>query len=188
LVIKTNRQRVNRALQFANSSNIFFGIGKTTPWEPDDYLDPNKVPSDPESYPPDPDPSASELKETIGFKKAEKIYFVVPYNGQALKPSDIVIDYVSTKWLVVPQETALQDFVNHVYIETNIYSADLPLGEYRQIGVFTGLTPSEDVPDGKIVLLPTEVSDVGVLEVLDNRQKTTRLENSKETLSYILKF
>ena len=66
--------------------------------------------------------------------------------------------------------------------------ADLPLGRYRQIGLYAGLTKAAGVLAGKYALLPSEVADNGILEMIDNRQDTNRLADMKDTLRLVIEF
>ncbi|MDP4224913.1 MAG: hypothetical protein Q8910_00890 [Bacteroidota bacterium] len=47
---------------------------------------------------------------------------------------------------------------------------------------------SNAVPPAKTVLLPSEIGDLGFLEILDNRTPTPRARNQRETLSFIIQF
>jgi hypothetical protein len=174
MAVKTNKFGVSRAVEFFNKA-IYFGIGKTSPWTD-------------ENNPPAPTPTTT-LSEVIGYRKADKVYLVVPHDGSSVPDGTIVIDYSGgTQWKVVNELQAYDEGSSYIYIETSILPTDFPTGDYRQVGVFTGLMREAGVDAGKFHLLPSEVQSSGVLEIVDNREKSTRNSNTKEFLSYIIKF
>jgi hypothetical protein len=174
MAIKTNKFGISRAVDFFKKS-IYFGIGKTSEW-------------DNESNPPNPTFDAS-LEEPIGYRKADRVYLVVPHDGSTVPDGTTIIDYSGgTQWKVVNEIQAFVEGANYIYIETSILPTDFPTGEYRQVGVFTGLERSSGVDAGKFHLLPSEVDNEGVTEIIDYREKSIRNSNTKEFLSYIIKF
>jgi hypothetical protein len=96
-IARTISSRISRALNFYNSTSIYFGIGKSSAWTASDYPDPASVPADPESSPPSPDISSTDIVEPIGYKQVTTKYLVIPYLGGTTLPTDIIIDYGSTK-------------------------------------------------------------------------------------------
>lgn len=166
--VNTIYAHVNRALGFFNQNNTYFAIGKTTPWAD-------------ESKPPEPDTNTAKLDGVIGFKKVEVAYMVVPDETGT-------IAYRDKTWKVVPPDKAMELKAKHVYLETYIRYDELPLGEYRQIGVYTGLKLADGVSPAKFNLLPSEVASHGVLEALDNRKASPREEDQKEKISLVIEF
>ena len=75
-----------------------------------------------------------------------------------------------------------------MYLDTTIEYDEIPLGFYRQVGLFTDLKVAEDVPEGKYSLSTSEVEDEGILEVIDNRQPSNRQADQTEKISLILEF
>lgn len=176
MAVTTVHAHVNRALEFFNKNDIYFAIGKSTPWS-----DPGN-PKISDSNPPNPDTNATDLQEIIGFKKVETMYLVVPDDKNG------TIAYRDTKWRIVPVDQALQKGARWVYLDTTIKYDELPLGYYRQVGVYVGLKVAQGVSTSKYNLLPSEVRDRGVLEVIDNRQPSNRQIDQKEKLSIVLEF
>ena len=175
MAIKTNMGSVSRALDFYNKDEIFFCIGKTSPW-PD------------EENPPEPD-ADSTIEGAIGYKRHEFKYLVVPYDGGDTPDGTVIIDYgPDSKWKAVPAGSAVDEKAMWVYVETTINAEDFPLGDYRQVGLYTNLVRASGVDSNKTTLLPSEVEDPGLLEIIDNRVKVTRLEDTRENLSFIIKF
>jgi hypothetical protein len=168
MAITTTLGHVSRAIDFYNKPSIFFGFGKQTPWANEDAPDAPLV-------------SATAIEEPLGYKQIESKYMVVPdENG--------TIVYRDSRWSAIPVDQAYDKKCRWVYIECYLRYDELPLGEYRQMGVLTGLTRKVDVPSGKPALLPEEVDNPGILEVLDNSKVTTRNANQKELLSIILEY
>ena len=172
MAITTIHAHVNRAKEFTQRTDIFFAIGKSTSWGSGDT-------------PPAEDFTASGLTELIGYKKADTVYLVRPW-----KSGDPTADitYRETKWMIVPADQAVAQGARWVYVKTNILYNELPLGYYRQVGVYTGVVRKGGIPAGKDNLLPSEVSNQGLLEVLDNRGASNRQLDQRETLSLILEF
>ncbi len=166
--ITTIGSKVRKATEFINLNNVFMGLGKSTPWEDDDN-------------PPSPERLAKALIEPIGYKQVTTKVLVVPdTNGEFVTKDG--------KFRQVAFENAYDENACWVYVELDIDYAELPLGWYRQIGLFTGLTRAAGVEPGKVALLPTEVESAGILEVLDNRKPSSRLEDQRETISLVIEF
>lgn len=161
---------VSRALDFYNKSSIYFGIGKTSPWT-DDY------------HPPTPT-NTDELVEPAGYKKVDSKFLVIPDNDGSGE-----LTYRNSKWKIVPYNQALEKGARWVYISSFISYTEFPTDiSYRQVGVFTGLTTNGSVPAGKSNLLPSEVADTGIPEVLDNRTPVYREADQREKLVVIIEF
>lgn len=163
LPIIPNTAHCSRALALANSNNMFFAIGREEPWENEDV----------EGFiPPAPDIEATTLDGIIGMKKADRVTMVVPdENGD--------IEYASIKFRTISNEEAFELKSRWVLIEVRIYFEELPPTEYRQIGVFSNVRPTEG-NELKQVLLPEEIENVGILEVLNNRKVVTRQSDTRD--------
>ena len=169
MAITTIHAHVNRALDFFGKDTMYFSIGRTSAWVDD-------------NNPPEPSTSTQDISEIIGYKKVEVKYMVVPdeING--------TIVYRNTKWRIVDQAQALTNGARWVYVEANILYTELPLGWYRQVGLYSGLQKAVGVSGSKYNLLPSEVLDNGVLEVVDNRQPSNRQSDQKDKLTLVLEF
>ena len=115
----------------------------------------------------------------IGYKMVEQKYLVVP------DPSG-TIDYRGQRWAIVPPNEAYEKGARYVYIMATMRYDELPITDFRQLGVFTGLERAGGVAGSKANLLPTEVAKTGALELIDNRTVITRNINQKETFSFII--
>lgn len=156
---------VSRAIDFFNKENVYFGIGRTTPWE-------NELQPD--------EPTVNTLlTEVVGYKKVETKYLVIPDpTGE--------ITYKDARWKIVPANEAVSLGARWVYLNCFISFSELPTNvSYRQIGVFTGLIPDSD-HIGQYALLPDSVDDVGRLEIIDNRSPIYRATDMREQLSIIV--
>ena len=169
LPIITNAAHCARALSLYESGDIFFGIGRTEPWGNENL----------EGFiPPSPDLDATTVDQLIGMKKAERISMVMP-------DPDGTIEYASIRFKTLTKEQALANKARWVLIETRINFEELPPVSYRQIGVFSRVTPMAG-SEGKNVLLPSEIQDVGILEVLNNRKVVTRQSDTKDRYFMII--
>lgn len=164
LPIITNTAHCSRALSLMEQGNIFIGIGRTSPWEGENE----------EGFvPPEPNMDAENLDELVGMKRADRVSMVIPD-----EMGDI--EYAQIKFKTLTKEEALKQKSRWVLIESTIYFEELPPVPYRQIGIFSRVSPVKGMDNSK-VLLPKDIEDVGVLEVLANRKVTTRQSDSKDT-------
>ena len=159
---------VARALDFFDNNDVYFAIGKSDPWVDEDY-------------PPAPSINDSDVTGVIGLKKIESKHMVVPD-----EEGDIV--YRDSRWRIVPYDQAVVENARWVYISCSLLYDELPLVDYRQVGVYSRVVKNEGILPGKFNLLPSEVADLGILEIIDNRKKTSRNLDQKETLSIVLEF
>lgn len=166
--ISTAASHVSRALDFYNKTDVYFCIGKTTVWTD-------------ELNPPEPDPTTLDVSQIIGFKKVETKQLVIP------DPSGSII-YRNTSWTTIVPTNAVASNAKWVYISSTIQYDDLPVGYYRQIGVYSGLILAVGVSAGLVNLLPSQVQSNGILEVLDNRVAEYHAIDSRDSLSLILQF
>lgn len=169
LPIITNTAHCSRALAFVEQGNIYIGIGRTSPWEGENE----------EGFvPPEPDLNAENLDELVGLKKADRVSLVMPD-----KYGDI--EYAKIKFKTLSKEEALREKARWVLIESTIYFEELPPVPYRQIGVFSRVQAKDGKEKNK-VLMPNDIKDVGILEVLANRKVTTRQSDTKDTYFMVI--
>lgn len=168
MAITTVSGHVARALDFYNRDDIFFAFGKQTPWENEDM-------------PPAPEITMTDIEDILGFKQVENKFMVVP-------DEEGMLIYRDSRWTIIGANEAFEKSSRWVYIDVYLRYDELPLGEYRQIGVYSRLQKNDDIPSGQMALLPTEVKHNGVLEVVDNRKRAIRQSDQKEQLSIIIEF
>lgn len=167
--IITNSAHCARAISLATGSDIYFGIGRTSPWEKE---------NDEGFVPPEPDINAENLDELVGMKKADRVTLVEPH-------TEGEIDYAGMRFRTLTTEEAMQHKARWVLIETTIYFKELPPVSYRQTGVFSHVKPKEGI-ENTSVLLAKDIEDVGILEVINNRKVVTRQSDTKDTYFMIV--
>lgn len=169
LPIITNTAHCSRALAFVEQGNIYIGIGRTSPW---------KGENEEGFVPPEPDLNAENLDELVGLKKADRVSLVMPdqYGD---------IEYAKIKFKTLSKDEALREKARWVLIESTIYFEELPPVPYRQIGVFSRVQAKDGKEKNK-VLMPNDIKDVGILEVLANRKVTTRQSDTKDTYFMVI--
>lgn len=178
MAVTTTLGHVSRALDFYDRDDVYFAYGRTTTWPNDSN---GKAEGDPLFQPPLESIQATTLEELVGYKKVEIKHMVVPdENG--------TIYYRQTKWKIVPKDQAKDQGARWVYISSTFAYDELPLEDYRQIGVFSRLVKKGSVSAGKLNLLPADVQDQGILEVIDNRKVVTRQLDQKENVELIIEY
>ena len=177
LPVTTTAGQVSRAILFQQMPYIYFGLGRSTPWEGELEAAENNE----EFSAPLPSVEATTLDELIGMKRVDVKALVVP-------DEEGTVVYRDRTWRKISAEEAIRLQAHWVYIEASIYYDELPARAYRQIGVFSMVTLKEGVPENKQVLLPDDIENTGILEVLDQRKVVTRNEDSRDTFSMIIEF
>lgn len=167
MALVTLKGHIQRAIDFFLKDNIHFVLGKTTPWEDD-------------NNPPVPT-LTEEIQDVLGYRLITSRYMVKP-------DPEGELTYRDSKWKIISSDNAMEEGARWVYLSVFLESEELPLTTYRQVGVTTGLERAENVPIGKPNLLPEEVVDSGILEVIDNRKPVYRQLDQKEKLVIILEF
>lgn len=171
---------VSRAVDFYNAANLYFSIGKTTPW--DENSTPTSTALNSDDNPPDPTIDDTVL-ELVGYKKVESKFLVYPD-----PEGEIVCNGRNWKVCTNPDD-AVEKGARWVYLSSWLLYNELPTSiSYRQIGVFSGLKKKDSVPAGKTALLPDEVDDPGLQQVLYNRKPIYRDPNQREQLTAIITF
>lgn len=172
LPVTTIVGHASRAISFFELPNVYFGLGRTSPWEEE---------TAPGFSAPLPSVEATNLDELIGMKRVDVKSLVVP-------DDEGTVVYRDQTWRKISAQEAIELGAHWVYIEASILYEELPAVAYRQIGVFSRVTLKEGVPATKSILLPDDISNVGILEVLDQRKVVTRNEDSRDTFSMIIEF
>lgn len=173
LPVTTIMGHVSRAISFQELPSVYFALGRTTPWADNE--------TDSDFSAPLPSVEAKTLDELIGMKKVEVKSLVVP-------DEEGTVVYRDQTWRKISADEAIKLGAHWVYIEASIYYEELPAVSYRQIGVFSRVSLKEGVSSSKSVILPSDIKDVGILEVLDQRKVVTRNEDSRDTFSMIIEF
>ena len=177
LPVTTTAGHVSRAILFQQIPYIYFGLGRTSPWDGELAA----AESGEEFSAPLPSVDTKELDELIGMKRVDVKALVVP-------DDEGTVVYRDRVWRKISADEAIKLGAHWVYIEASIYYDELPARAYRQIGVFSMVKLNDGVPENKSVLLPDDIKHQGILEVLDQRKVVTRNEDSRDTFSMIIEF
>ena len=172
LPITTTAGHVSRAISFFELPNVYFALGRTSPWDGENEEDFSA---------PLPSVETTELDELIGMKRVDVKSLVYP-------DDEGTVIYRDQAWRKISAEEAIKLGAHWVYIEASILYDELPATAYRQIGVFSRVKLNEDMSSNPSILLPEDISNVGVLEILDQRKVVTRNEDSRDTFSMIIEF
>jgi len=164
--IITTHGHVRRAYEFYNRSNIYVGIGRTTPW-----VD--------ENIPPIPTGDETAVVEIFGYKNLHSKMYVVP-------DPEGELSYRGQGWREVQPENIYDEGAKWVLVKFFLEFDELPLIGYRQIGIYTGLEKLPGVSDGPLV--PEQVVNPGILEVIDNKKVESREVDKKEEITLIIEF
>lgn len=157
--VVTTNSNVESAIALAKkATTTYLALGKKTAWANDEV-------------PPTPSADATKLEEVIGYKKVSKVSLCRP-KKQNETPTYPTVEYNNMTWVLIPENKAYEEKATFVYYEAEVLGTELPLGAYRQVGIHTGVTPNSEV--SKTALLPTEISNTGILQFLDNRKPYTR--------------
>ena len=172
MAVITIKGHVSRAMDFYNKRDIHFCIGRTTPWKD-------------ESSPPVPK-NTDDMEEPVGYKLIDSKFLVIPVEND-YEPYELA--YRDTKWKIVSYDEALEKGARWVYAVSYISYDEFPIDVvYRQIGVYTRLIRKEGISDSKSALLPEEVENPGILEILDNRRPVYREIDQREKLAIVIEF
>lgn len=177
LPVTTIMGHVSRAISFYELQNIYFAIGRTTPWPGE--LEAAALKTD--YSVPLPSIEATTVDELIGMKRVSTKSLVTP-------DQDGTVIYRDKVWRRITPEEAIRLKAHWVYLEASIYYDELPDTNYRQIGVYSRVQIKDGIAPLKQVILPEEIEDTGILEILDCRKVVTRNEDSKDTFSMIIEF
>lgn len=146
IAIAVTQGHVQRAIDFYNKEGKFFVIGGTTPWAD-------------ETSPDTPNISEYKLKDTVGYKKVDNCYLVVPdENGS--------ISYRTQNWRIVPApySTTLADLVSIGGSTLHLMSAEImKVGNRVRIGdIYEGIILDLDTTTGMVTIdtpAPAEIPE-----------------------------
>lgn len=183
LPVTTTAGHVSRAILFQQLPSIYFGLGRTSPWPGEIYaLEHDGMNEDGKEWSaPLPSVDTTELDELIGMKRVDTKTLVYP-------DDDGTVVYRDRTWRKISADEAITLGAHWVYLEAQVFYDELPATAYRQIGIHSMVKLADGVPANKSILLPDDIVNQGILEVLDQRKVVTRNEDSKDTFSMIIEF
>lgn len=183
MAITTLKGHVSRALDFYDKDTSYFILGRTTPWTEADRTSntPTSVVTVDDNHPPTP-VKTDDITDIVGMKKVEAKFLVVPDESGTLS-------YMNKKWKIIPKEEALNEGARWVFITSTIKYTEFPVDvSYRQVGACTSVKLQESADPNNYVVLPTDIKDKGILEILDNRKPIYREADQVEILKLVVEF
>ena len=169
IVSTVKAYHVNRAIEFFDKNNLYWGFGHPKDWEA------SKVPI-PKYF--------DVLEEPWGYKRVQTKQLVVPVKDDATGAS--IIEFQNRKFKIIGRSDAHKESCRWVYIMSNVLAGELPLKPFAQVSVQVGLKPKTGIT--KDALLPSDVQDLGYTEILNNRSITSRDADLKIQIAVILEF
>lgn len=143
--------RIFKALELKGQT-LWIGVGRTTEW-------------DDENNPDDVSPTAEDIEEAVVFVKASTSLVKRVDSGEDLLVGGVKFD-------LVDDGDAYDDNAHFVYVYATLDGPTMSYGDYRQKGIFVGLTPAAG-HESDTWLDPTNVDDVGVLLYIANKEVVT---------------
>lgn len=175
LPVTTYLGHTDRALGFYESDSVYFALGKTTPWPPNE----TGTETDKGFIPPEPDLEARTLEELVCMKKVSQKLMVYPDESGE-------IQFNGTRWRILTKEQAIELQSRWVYLTATLYYDEIELTQYRQVGIFNRVQAKDGVTG--TVLTPDQIESVGLLIGLNNRGITTRQVDTRDTYSLVIEF
>lgn len=148
--------------QLAARSNIITGLDIT--------VSGTLVPSDSYQF---------NMDGPIGYKLVNSKQMVIPDPAGS-------ISYNGSTWSVISPSNAYSLNSRWVYVQAQLIYTELPVGQYRQEGVFTELVRNVGVTAQAV--LPSQISSVGQLHTVNNRGVVTRDSDSIQDINVIIEF
>lgn len=173
MAIFTAKSRVARAMDFYSEPSIWWGIGGTTAWP--DESDPG-IPA-----------ITDEIKDIFAYKQNYNKNIVRPATDEEIAAGTGLLTYKGSYWKIIEPSEAFSEGARWVFLRTELEYQEVSTATvYRKLGIFTGLQPVSE--SHGTVLTPSEVSDVGVCEVLEYRKPVYRDDDQREILNIVLEF
>lgn len=172
MATSTERSRVFNAILIQKQiENAYIALGRTQVWSDEDR-------------PPNENPGVDHLEQLIGYKKVSKMSVARQKKGNENLDYPTV-QYKDSTWYLIPSDQAYKENASWLYIEAIIEPGDFGDGTYRQVGLYFGVKPKK----GKTAsaLKPTDLSDKGILQVYENKQRVSLEQNTKIHEQYLLK-
>ena len=172
MAIVTDRAHVASAIRLLGekeSTYVALGKGKTA-WN-DDKNPPAEV------------SSTTDISEVIGMKKCSTVSLCrrLGVNEETARE---VITYKGAKWVVVPEDLAYAENAHFLYLRATIEGTEIPLGYYRQIGVYTGTLLKSSVTSTGVT--PGDIQKKGTLQFYENRQPQNRTASVTTIESFMI--
>lgn len=136
------------------------------------------------------------VTSVAGLTEGAKLRINNAYEGTIQSISGLLLTLDTPAPVQVPSGSpvlggAMVEGAKYVYVDCYLNYDEFPLATYRQIGLCTGVLPNDrDVLRSAIYTIDgvNEYTDLGTLEILDNRAPSPRDSNQREQLSLIIEF
>lgn len=136
------------------------------------------------------------VTSVAGLTEGAKLRINNAYEGTIQSISGLLLTLDTPAPVQVPSGSpvlggAMVEGAKYVYVDCYLNYDEFPLATYRQIGLCTGVLPNDrDVLRSAIYTNGgvNEYTDLGNLEILDNRAPSPRDSNQREQLSLIIEF
>jgi len=169
MAITTYCGRARRALLHKTNSTYWLAVGRTTPWTD-------------EQAPPEPSPGVIDIEEAIVFVPAEMVRLAKFVQST----EDVIVK--NNRYQFVDDEDAIEQQARFLYIKGRFDpSTGQPYGTFRQLAIFTGVTPQTQYQD-MLWLAPAHVLSRGVLEYIENKPPTIMNLEREEVVQAIIEF
>lgn len=134
-------------------------------WDEIDWQNPEEVPPLPVD--------ATDLLDTVGYRRATDVRFVVPDEDGA-----IIVPNGRFSLSEVP--------TRYVYTRFNFDFEDSPQATIREAGVFVGTEAIEGLPPGQAYFLPAQIADPGTLLMLERFPRIIRSNAVRQSFEFVL--
>lgn len=135
---------------FEQASNIYLGLGKSTPW-----ADENTVP--------DTNPESTALDEPIAYMKAQKVFLCKKVD----KATNNTVALGGSFFLPVANNEVVDPDAVYVYVSSKFDYASLQKEiQFREVGMFVGFKPKADAKN--TIILPPQVDKLGTMVSIQN--------------------
>jgi len=119
--------------------------------------------------------TATALADEVCRRTADEVYFVTP-------DPDGEISLSTGRYRISPTPTP------HLFIRTKFDFADAAGVTIREQALFVGTQVAEGLPPGQRLFVPAEVTDPGVLLLIEHSPPIVRQASTRETFEFVLTF
>lgn len=125
---------------------------------------------------PTPEPvSASQLRDSIGYRKAKKVTFCKPDES-----GDILVQGGRFSETSEPTQ--------YLYCQFTFDFFDAAGETVREVGLMSGTVAHHSVPEGQVYLTPEQVDNPGTLLLLEHRAPLIREQGVRESFEFVISF
>lgn len=125
-------------------------------------------------HPPEPVVQTALLRE-VARRVVDEVYFVAP------DPEGVIV-VPTGRYRLVPEPT------NHLFIRVRFDFEDAARSVVREQGLFVGTQTDPLLPIGQKLFAPTQLTDPGILLVLQNSVPIVRQPSTRETFEFVVTF